>query len=140
MNKISNCPVCGRLYVDMGLKMCRDCYEKEKEQEAVVARYVRDNPKSTVFEICEATTVKEKIVYRMIREGRFIESGVEVSYPCELCGTSIARGRLCNKCKDNVLKQLQEQEAKNAVLKDRQKGPSGKGMYSKNMGIDGHQH
>jgi len=138
MNKVGNCPVCGRLYVDTGIRMCRDCYTKELETEEVIARYVRDHQKSTVKEICEGTGAKEKTVFRMIRNGRFIESGVEVAYPCESCGTPILKGRLCEKCSANIMKQVYDREKKNSAenkkpldIRDKSRG-----MYTKNMGSD----
>lgn len=114
MNKISNCPSCGKIYVDTGLRMCRDCYEKEQEAETVVSSYVRENPNSTIREICEATGVKEKIVMRMLRAGRFIESGINISYPCESCGAPIKRGKLCDKCSGHIMRQVQEHGQKQA--------------------------
>ena len=31
--KIKNCPNCGKLYAEIGRKMCPDCYDKELEKE-----------------------------------------------------------------------------------------------------------
>ncbi len=106
MGKIANCPVCGKLYMETGQRMCRDCYEKELEDENTVATFVRENEKVTIREICEGTGVRERVVMRMIRAGRFIESGIEIQYPCESCGTPITRGRLCEKCNNELVQQM----------------------------------
>jgi len=137
MAKMRNCPVCGRVYVDMGTgaKMCRDCYEKEKEMEEVVARFVRDHQGSSIKEICEKTGIEEKIVFRMVKEGRFIQAGVKVSYPCESCGALITKGRFCEKCQSGLVKQLQEQNAKIVAAKQSSTNRAPRGMYSKDMGI-----
>ncbi len=131
--QLKNCPNCGKVYVDTGMRMCRDCYEKELKQEDEIASYVRDNPNSTVKQICEALNVKERIVMRMIKAGRFVAAGVQVGYPCESCGAIITRGRLCDKCNKDLLKQVEVQKEKKAHTVQR----SGRGMYSKDMGLPG---
>ena len=129
--KIGNCPICGKLYADTGIGMCRDCYEKEQEQEQEVARYVRENPRSNVKDIVEATGVKERVVTRMIRAGRFIEAGIEVQYPCEACGKMIHHGRYCEECNKNLQEQAEkarkELAKKAAALKPEAK--RGGGLY-----------
>ncbi|MGL6016958.1 MAG: flagellar protein [Selenomonadaceae bacterium] len=133
MNKIGNCPECGKLYVDNGVGMCRDCYVKEEENETIVASFVRDHPKTSVEEIHEATGIKEKTIFRMIRNGRFV-SDMEISYPCDSCGAPIIKGRLCDKCSTNIMKQVYENEKKReAVKKPFDKKDSSRGMYTNKM-------
>ena len=115
MGKLGNCPVCGKLYMETGQRMCRDCYEKELEDENTVATFVRDHDKATVKEICDGTGVKERVVMRMVRAGRFIESGIAISYPCESCGTPITRGRLCEKCNNNIMQQVAQANNRRVV-------------------------
>lgn len=115
MGKIGNCPVCGKLYMEAGQHMCRDCYEKELEDETTVATFVRDNEKATVKEICEGTGVKERVVMRMIKAGRFIETGIQITYPCESCGAPITRGRLCDRCNADLMQQVAAVRSKRVV-------------------------
>lgn len=137
---IGNCPECGKLYVKTAAGMCPDCYRLEEEKQAVVAEYVRDHPKSSVEEIHEATGVKEKTIFRMIKSGRFVDS--LISYPCEMCGQPISEGRFCLKCNQNLIQQVKEAEAKRVekektlakTIENKQdKQVQGKGMYTKNM-------
>lgn len=110
--KLKNCSGCGRIFVDSGSGICRDCYEKEEEQMQEISSYVRDNPHSRVREICEALGVKERLVMRMIREGRFLIDGVTLEYPCESCGTMITSGKFCEQCNKDLQKQMEEQQRK----------------------------
>ena len=136
MAKMKNCAVCGRVFVDMsGSKNCRDCYQKERDMEEVVAKYVRDHQGASVEKICEETKVPEKIVLRMVKEGRFIESGIKISYPCEVCGAPITRGRFCDRCQNGIVKELQEKTARSAATQAQRTANRGSGMYSKDMGI-----
>lgn len=115
MGNIKNCPRCGKLYVEVGQRMCHDCYEKELEDEQVVAKFVRENRQATVQEIVEGTGVSEKVVIRMIKQGRFIQNGIEIAYPCESCGKPITSGKLCKACSDNLQKEISKFQANRKV-------------------------
>lgn len=107
--KMKNCPKCGRIFVPLNptQKYCADCMEKERQLENELSRYVRDHPKIKIDELIEATGAPEKVVRKMIREGRFIQLGVQMTYPCERCGAPITQGKLCPKCAAALQKDLQ---------------------------------
>ncbi|MGN0941915.1 MAG: flagellar protein [Selenomonadaceae bacterium] len=134
--KLKNCPECGKIYVETGVGMCRDCYNKMQDQMEEVSSYVRDNPHSTVRDICENLDVKEKLVRRMIREGRFEMDGINFEYPCEKCGKPITHGRYCEKCNKEMASAMEKADAK-AQQKLKESQIPGVGMYSKDMGIHG---
>ncbi len=98
MAKVKNCPLCGQIYVETGRKMCRDCYVRQEEMEGKVVAYVRDHPDATVGEVVEATGVEESVIRRMIREGRFESSNIQLDYPCARCGKPIIKGKFCQDC------------------------------------------
>lgn len=130
---VGNCPECGRLYMKTTLGMCNDCYRLEEDNEKIVAEYVRDNPKSSVEAIHKATGIKEKTIFRMIKNGRFMDAG-EISYPCESCGKPIYEGRLCDKCNTNFVNQVKESDATRAAkTKEDEERRRRSGMYTKNM-------
>lgn len=131
-NKLKNCPNCGRIFMDTGIGICQDCYQKEIEMEEQVSSYVREHPHTTVAEVVQALGVKERLVMRMIRNGRFLATGIEVTYPCEGCGTQISTGRRCEKCNEKLLKQIEDHAAKKAREAEmRKRRPLGVGMRSK---------
>ncbi|WP_371372087.1 flagellar protein [Sporomusa aerivorans] len=105
---LSNCPECGKLYVENAARVCPECYRKQEEDAEKVIEYLRDIDKATLEEIHQATGVKHKIILRLLRSGRIM--GSEISYPCESCGTLIAEGRLCDKCSKNILDQIKTEE------------------------------
>ncbi|BEU88777.1 hypothetical protein TAMA11512_22410 [Selenomonas sp. TAMA-11512] len=105
--QLKNCPSCGKLFLKTaGIRLCGDCMRKQQEEEEEILSYVRDNPKSSISKICEALGVKETIVMRMIREGRFLSTGVDIEYPCESCGAPIIRGRFCENCAKDIEKSV----------------------------------
>ncbi len=138
--KLKNCPDCGKLFMDMGTRICRDCLDKEEELMLKVSSFVRDHPHSTIKEVVEGVEgVKERLVRRMIQEGRFQQDGIDITYPCEKCGKPINFGRYCVEC---------DEEIKNEVMKAQQKAvnramqaikaqrPKGTGFRSKDLGIN----
>ena len=84
--KIKNCPMCGKLFNDTGRKVCMDCYQQILDKEHEVVEYVRDHKGAKIPEICEATGAPSGMIKKMIREGRFEQIGVKMTYPCEKCG------------------------------------------------------
>ena len=83
------------------------------------------------MEICEATGAPERMIKKMIREGRFIQVGVQMNYPCEKCGAPIITGRICHKCMEAMRGELQKQTSAITAARQAAKGAKGQGMYSK---------
>ena len=136
--KLKNCPECGKLFMDMGTRICRDCLDKEEELMMKISSFVRDNPHSTIKEIVDGVEgAKEKVVRRMIKEGRFVQDGVEIEYPCEKCGKLIHHGRFCPKCDEALKKDMvkvQQKAVEKAVAAVKERKPMGTGFRSKGMG------
>ena len=133
--KIKNCPVCGKLYSEIGRKMCPDCYDQQQDKETEVVNFVRENKGAKIPEIIEATGAPESMIKRLIREGRFEQIGIKMSYPCEKCGEPIIMGKLCQSCQDKIKNELQHTQAKFMAAKPAQKPDAGaqtrgRGMYS----------
>ena len=69
----------------------------------------------------------------MIREGRFEQIGVKMSYPCEKCGNPIITGKICQSCQEELHKELQKKASAIIAAKQATKPTGhGHGMYSKN--------
>ena len=118
--KMKNCSSCGKVFFSINnARICMDCRAKEEQWEKSIVDYVRDHPKSKIGEIVEATGVQEPVIRRMIREGRFVSTGVELYYPCEKCGSPIQKGQYCEKCQKDMRDELTAAIAK--------KGGAGKG-------------
>ena len=128
--KLKNCQICGKVFMSTGGKLCPACLDKQADDEMLVIEYVRDHPKCKVHEIIEATGVNEHIIRRLIEEGRFIQEGVEYSYPCKKCGTLIVRGKFCEKCMNEMQEQLQGVQNK---IQEQKEADRGHGMYSKDL-------
>ena len=97
--KPRNCVECGRLFLDIsGGGYCPACVQKREELMDEIASFVRDNPRSSVAEICDALGVKKSLVIYMLQAGRLEETDFHIKYPCASCGKMIYHGRYCKKC------------------------------------------
>ena len=73
-------------------KMCPECRAKEIELEEKVKVYVREHPNITVDELIEGTGAPSALVWRMIQQGQFENSGLrDAKYPCGNCGNRALR-------------------------------------------------
>jgi len=117
--KMKNCSSCGKVFVSINnARICMDCRAKEEQWERSIVEFVRDHPKSTIAEIVEATGVQEPVIRRMIREGRFVSSGIDLYYPCEKCGSPISKGQYCDKCQKEMRDELTAAIAKKSSASD----------------------
>ena len=94
--KMKNCSNCGKVFVSINnARICMDCREKEEQWEKAIVEFVRENPKSQIGEIVEATGVQEPV-----------STGVDLFYPCEKCGSPIQKGQYCDKCQKEMREEL----------------------------------
>lgn len=126
--KIKNCPMCGKLFNDTGHGCCMDCYEKILEKEREVVNYVRDHRGAKIPEICEATGAPSGMIKKMIREGRFEQIGVKMTYPCEKCGAPIISGKICQQCEEAARNELQKQAALQTAARQMAKADQNRGQ------------
>lgn len=107
---LRNCKGCGKLFMYRGVKFCVDCLEKQAEDEHRIIDYVKANPLCTIIEIVRDTGIDEKIVRRLIEEGRLIQAGVEYKYPCSKCGEPIMSGQYCDKCAKKLREEIMAEQ------------------------------
>jgi hypothetical protein len=78
------------------------------EQEyQICVDYLRENKGANIQELSDATEVSIKTITKFIREGRIsIENAPNMMYPCEVCGTLIREGHMCDSCRTRLTKDL----------------------------------
>lgn len=133
--KATNCRDCGKLFLNPGEgKYCPECLQKHEQQMDEIASYVRDNPRSSVDEICAALDVKKSLVLSMLQSGRLEEININIKYPCASCGKKISRGRYCKACGKKIAGEIAasiRRVRKNVKLQKIKKG-----VYSKEQWLD----
>ncbi|UTR12909.1 hypothetical protein MM300_05650 [Evansella sp. LMS18] len=111
MGSLSNCPVCGSLFVKGIRSVCQDCHQAVEERFEKVYTFIRrrENRTATIEETEEATGVAKDEIVQFIRQGRIqIAQFPNLGYPCEKCGTFIREGRLCNDCGHEIRSSLSQ--------------------------------
>ncbi len=131
--KLKNCPICGKTFIGTpAYRVCRDCREKEYQMERTIINYVRDHPGAQPAEIIEETGASEKLLRRMIEEGRFIELG-SIRYPCRKCGRLISSGKYCRECYSRMKQSLQKAHADIQSKTEKKKREKEERTYSDGM-------
>lgn len=114
MPELRNCPECGRVFAYTGLRnLCPQCIEEEEKKFVKVRQYLRDHSGASVFEVAEATGVKEEVILRFLREGRLKTKNLsqEVALECARCGKRILSGKYCADCLAELTKDFKRAQA-----------------------------
>lgn len=105
-----NCRKCGKLfnYVS-GPPICMACREALEAKFQEVKEYIRSHVSATIPEVSEACDVTTNQIQQWLKDERLqLEEGSGITMHCENCGTAIYSGRFCDKCKNNMVNQLNE--------------------------------
>lgn len=101
---IRNCKSCGKMFnYSVGEPICPACRAALEEKFQEVKKFVQDNRTATLNEICDTCDVDVKQVKKWVRDERLVfanDSPVKIN--CEGCGTQIATGRFCDKCRKSA--------------------------------------
>ncbi len=104
---LDNCPRCGRLYVKNIMDLCQPCIKELEHEYETCVNYLREFRGTTIQELSDATEISIKEITRFIREGRIsIANAPNMMYPCEVCGTLIRDGHMCDNCRNRLRKDL----------------------------------
>ncbi|CAM3341978.1 MULTISPECIES: TIGR03826 family flagellar region protein [Saccharibacillus] len=106
---LANCPRCGKVFVMNYKGICANCAKDiENEYEACV-KYLRDNKGAHMQELSDETGVSIRQITTFIREGRIsTASAPNLSYECEVCGTFIREGNMCDSCRTKLAGDLRQ--------------------------------
>ena len=102
---VRNCRRCGNLFNYVtGQQICPRCKEQLEEVFQKVKAYIEENHGASVREVAQECEVDENQIRQWVREERLVFSEpTAAGILCENCGTPIATGRFCDKCKANTI-------------------------------------
>ncbi|MFS0725878.1 TIGR03826 family flagellar region protein [Paenibacillus sp. 1P07SE] len=102
---LGNCPRCGRLYAVNFREVCPSCIKEIDKEYESCASYLRENRGCGIQELSEETGVSYRQITKFIREGRIsLIDAPNLAYPCEMCGSFIREGHMCNDCRAKLIK------------------------------------
>lgn len=126
MAEVKTCPKCGEFFNYTGLRdVCYKCGKEEEELYQVVYRFLRkrENRAATVERIVEATGVSEELLYKWVRKNRLHPAIFpNLGYPCDQCGRLTQKGKLCERCIDELKEDLRTFEAAKEFREQMEKG------------------
>ncbi|MCT4479550.1 hypothetical protein CW306_12920 [Bacillus sp. BA3] len=109
--EVFNCPSCNSLFVMTKFRdVCDACYKEEEDQYDKVYAYIRKkiNRTASMMQVVKETGVEDTLIIKFVRTGKLrISQFPNLGIPCEKCGANIKSGRLCGKCSDSLVTDLQ---------------------------------
>ncbi|WP_353093774.1 TIGR03826 family flagellar region protein [Tissierella praeacuta] len=104
---IRNCTRCGKIYNYDGFKICFNCRKDDEKDFQKVKGYLYEYPGANIVEVEEATGVETSKIIGYLKEGRLeVADGSNLILECEKCGASIKTGRFCDKCTNELQREL----------------------------------
>ncbi|ANU14810.1 flagellar protein [Planococcus halocryophilus] len=100
-NQLSNCRICGTLFLKDYTDCCIDCYKEIEEDFKLVTDFLRNsyNRNANIQEVSQFTNIPVKQIADFIRDGRiYAEDYPNLGYPCQRCDKLIKRQMLCKEC------------------------------------------
>lgn len=107
------CKECGGVMVFKGVGEyhCEDCKAVDYDDYGKVRLYIEGHPGATAAQVEDSTGVSQKIIRRLLKEGRIeVAEGSKSFLRCEVCGKSIRSGQFCPECEKKVHNRLEEQQ------------------------------
>lgn len=121
----ANCPRCGKLYNKSIGSVCSSCHREIEKQYEACLHYLRKHKGCNIYELSEATDVSVRQITKFIREGRIsVMDAPNMGYPCEVCGTLIHAGGMCDKCRTRLAKDVQRMTSPPSSATNRESGVS----------------
>lgn len=134
MGELANCPKCNNLFVQTQFRsICDACFKEEEKAYETVYQFLRkrENRQAHLHEVVEGTGVSEGLILKFIRNGRIqLSNFPNLEYPCEKCGNPIREDRLCESCKKDIHKQLNQLEQEEMISERNKEKPQQSTYYT----------
>lgn len=128
MDQLDNCPNCNDIFVKTQFRdLCQKCWKEEEVDFETVYTFIRkrENRSATIDQVVGHTEVKEELIIKFIKKGRLqLASFPNLGYPCDKCGRTIRKGKLCENCTTELkgdLNSFQAEEKRKQELQKREK-------------------
>ncbi len=102
--ELKKCRDCGTLFqYNSGPMYCTRCKQNHETLIKDIKDYLYDYPNTDIKMLSEDLNISAKLIESFIRSGR-IELSLDspIKIVCDVCGTRISSGRLCEDCQDQT--------------------------------------
>ena len=107
--EVRSCRSCKRLFNYVGGQpICPACKDMLEKKFMDAKEYIRNNKGCGIKEVAEAIEVNPNQIKQWVKEERleFSADSTDI-FTCEQCGIPIRTGRLCKKCKEKMVDNLE---------------------------------
>jgi flagellar operon protein (TIGR03826 family) len=104
--QLRNCSRCGKIFAYVSKRICPDCLQEIEQDFERIRVYVKANPGATVAEIANELEVDPELIMEFVRQGRSDVVVNGLALQCERCGEDVIMGRYCEKCRQELDKEL----------------------------------
>ena len=123
------CERCGRMMNYLyGPKLCVACKEWTEEKFKQVKAYILENTGRSINTVAFECDVPIKMIKQWLREERLQLSSESAELICDYCGQPIRSGKMCETCKNAIVKGLSEYLPQNNTKKIEPKKSTKAGM------------
>lgn len=104
---IVNCKRCGRIFQKSTRDICPSCISEQHELVETIRTYLKQNLTATITDVVRDTDVPLEIILDFIDDGLLIfVDNSNISFECSHCGGLSNEGRVCTKCKNELIHEL----------------------------------
>jgi len=96
------------VFLSSGVRLCPSCRDADRREFEAVRDYLRDHPQACLMAVSQATGIPLARIREFLREGRLVVAAPEAELACERCGAPITTGRLCERCRQELARELGE--------------------------------
>lgn len=120
------CPRCNKLFAKHFREVCNNCHaELEKDYERCV-EHLRKNRGLNIQQLSDETEISIKQITRWVREGRIsLMDAPNLTYPCEICGSLIREGNMCDSCRTRLQKDVRNAQSRSSSAAQDYRGGNG---------------
>ncbi|MFT9849377.1 hypothetical protein [Aneurinibacillus sp. REN35] len=129
---LSNCSVCGKVFMKVSKSVCPDCARKELDTVKRIRDYLKPKERrnAPLAQISQDLDISLRYIEYLIREKYFdLTRYPNLQYPCKSCNTLITLGEYCSSCAANLRKKLNS--AGEDIEKSAEDGRDANGQFYK---------
>ena len=99
------------VFKGLGEYECEQCGELAYDDYGKVRNYIEEHKGANAMEVEQATGVSQKVIQRLLREGRLeVAEGSKAYLHCDLCHKPIRSGRFCPECETKVHRSMEAKQ------------------------------
>ncbi len=121
--QVKSCRECKNLFQHIdGKAVCPKCLKRHEEILNTIKEYLYENKNATFKMLHEELNIPLRLIEEFVREGRLeISKGSPLCVTCDICGTRITSGKMCDDCRNEMLGEVSKVGKESKPQKENEK-------------------